>query len=57
MKLELELPNDTLVAVINYLYVTPYGMTLTSTNIDGDDFIKGKKVCKGAVGYVEENQQ
>ena len=56
MKMELELPKDTLVACINYIYVTPDGMSMGVTQIDGDDFIKGKKICKGAVGYEESTE-
>lgn len=54
-KLTLELPKDTLVACINYIYVTPDGMCMEVTGIDGDALMDGFKICKGADGYAKED--
>lgn len=55
-KLTLELPKGTMCCFVNYIYATPTGMSMGVTQIDGDDLLNGFKICKGADGYVEENQ-
>ena len=51
--LMLELPVGVMCCFVNYVYATPDGMTMGTTAIDGDDLLRGKKVCKGADGYAE----
>lgn len=56
MKLVLELPEGTMCVFANYVFVTPNGMSMGSTAIDGDALLDGKKICKGADGYVEDDK-
>lgn len=55
MKLELELPDKTMCVFANYIYVKNGEMVMGSTQIDGDDLLDGKAICKGADSYVEED--
>ena len=55
MKLVLELPDNTMCVFANYIYATPDGMNMGITQIDGDDLLEGKKICKGAEGYEESS--
>lgn len=56
MKLVLELPEGTMCVFANYVFVTPNGMSMGSTAIDGDALLDGKKICKGADGYEESSK-
>ena len=51
MKHEHELPDGTLCVFANYIYVTPDGMSMGVTSIDGDALLDGKAICKGADDY------
>lgn len=51
MKLVLELPDKTMCAFVNYIYCTADGMIMGATQVDGDDLLNGKMICKGAKGY------
>ena len=53
MKLVLELPDNTMCCFVNYIYCTATGMNMGVTQVDGDDLLDGKKICKGAKGYEE----
>ena len=53
MKLVLELPDKTMCVFANYIYVKNGEMVMGSAQIDGDDLLDGKKICKGAKGYEE----
>lgn len=57
MKLVLELPDKTMCAFVNYIYCTSDGMSMGVTQIDGDDLLDGKKICKGAKGYEESHSE
>ena len=52
-KVTLELPKGVMCCFVNYVFATPDGLTMGTTEIDGDDIDNGKKVCKGADGYEE----
>lgn len=47
----LELPKDVMGLLVNYLFATPDGLSMGTTSIDGDDLVKGYKICRGAEGY------
>ena len=57
MKLVLELPDKTMCVFANYIYLTPTGMSMGVTSIDGDALLDGKAICKGADGYEEDRSE
>ena len=57
MKLVLELPDKTMCVFVNYIYVKDGEMVMGSEQIDGDDLLEGKKICKGARGYEESRSE
>ena len=57
MKLVLELPDKTMCVFANYIYVKNGEMVMGVAQIDGDDLLEGKKICKGARGYEESRSK
>lgn len=55
MDMDVKFPENTLCACVSYVYYSLDGsLQMGTTAICTDDLKAGKKICRGADGYVEE---